>query len=105
MNSLIFLLTRSTTQVGALYNQKMPDPFNQVINNPQWQDRKRQFWQQSRHAVAIWSEPFWRSKFDYLHDNPRRKGFVIDVTGWRFSSARNWILDEEGDVKLSKVVW
>ncbi|MBP6473488.1 MAG: hypothetical protein KBE23_11390 [Chloroflexi bacterium] len=87
--------------------KKMPDAFADVIRNPQRRDRARQFWQQSKHPVAIWSADFWRTKVTYVHDNPRRKGLVTDVTAWRFSSAGYWLGEPPGetDVVLSEVIW
>jgi hypothetical protein len=66
-----------------------------------------QFWQQSKHPVAIWSESFWRTKVDCLHDNPSRKGLVHEAADWRFSSAAYWLSDqvEETDVVLTEVTW
>jgi len=87
--------------------EKMPAIFGQVISSPRRKDRTHQFWQQSKHPVAIWSESFWRTKVDYLHDNPRRKGLVQEATAWRFSSAGSWLLDppEPCDVTLTGVAW
>ena len=41
------------------------------------------------------------------HDNPKRKGIVIDPTAWRFSSAAWWLLDMPGysDVILTAIEW
>jgi REP element-mobilizing transposase RayT len=87
--------------------QKMPAAFGAVLQKTRRTDRKRQFWQPSRHPEAIWSLEFWRTKVDYLHDNPRRKGLVWDATHWRFSSAGFWLLDPPGesDVVLTAVEW
>ncbi|MCB9422409.1 MAG: hypothetical protein H6667_21580 [Ardenticatenaceae bacterium] len=94
-------------QLTDFCQQRMPEAFKQVINNPQRTDRARQFWQQSRHPVAIWTESFWQSKLNYLHDNPRRKGLVLEAAAWRFSSAAYWLLDPPGetDVKLTGIEW
>jgi REP element-mobilizing transposase RayT len=83
-------------QLADFCQQRMPDAFKQVINNPQRTDRARQFWQQSRHPVAIWTESFWQTKVNYLHDNPRRKGLVLEAVAWRFSSAAYWLLVPPG---------
>jgi len=85
----------------------LPQAFKQTLNATRRTDRKRQFWQQSRHPVAIWSRNFWQTKIDYLHDNPRRKGLVWGSTDWRFSSAAHWLLDPPGDseVILTAVEW
>ena len=87
--------------------KEMPPVMGQVLVDTRRTDRKRQFWQQSRHPVAIRSEGFWRTKVNYLHDNPRRKGLVRDGTEWRFSSAAYWLLDPAGDsdVLLTGVEW
>jgi putative transposase len=86
---------------------KMPRVFGQVLQGARRTDRSRQFWQPSRHPEAIYSRDFWRIKVDYLHDNPRRKGLVHDVTHWRFSSAAYWLLDPPGemDVVLTGIEW
>ena len=85
----------------------MPDVFRDVIQQPRRADRRRQFWQQSGHPVAIWSAAFWQTKVGYLHDNPRRKGLVREATGWRFSSAGYWMSDgtARSDVVLTGIEW
>jgi REP element-mobilizing transposase RayT len=87
--------------------RKMPTAFGQMLRGTLRTDRARQFWQPSRHPEAIWSQAFWQTKMDYLHDNPRRKGLVRDATHWRFSSAAYWLLDPPGesDVVLTAIEW
>ena len=94
-------------QLAAYCDRHMPTAFGQTLRQTKRADRTRQFWQQSRHPVAIDSHAFWRTKIDYLHDNPRRKGLVTDVTYWRFSSAAYWLLDPPGesDVILTEIEW
>ena len=74
-------------------DQKMPAVYRQLLGTRRRRDRKNHFWQQSKHPVAIRSEPFWRTKIDYLHDNPCRNGLVYEPTAWRLSSAAHWLLD------------
>jgi putative transposase len=94
-------------QLSDYCEHQMPAIFGQRLALTPRGDRARQFWQQSRHAEAIRSRPFWQSKLSYLHDNPRRKGLVRDVTHWRFSSAAYWLLDPPGesDVWLTAIEW
>lgn len=94
-------------QLADYCENKMPQVFQQAMYNTNRGDRLRQFWQQSRHPVAIWSRDFWKTKVAYLHDNPRRKGLVRNGTEWRFSSAAYWLLDPHGesDVVLTGVEW
>jgi REP-associated tyrosine transposase len=70
-------------------------------------DRERRFWQPSRHPEAIQEERFWQQKFDYLHDNPCRKGLVRRPDHWRFSSAAWYLSDgaQPVDVPLTPIRW
>ena len=87
--------------------QKTPALFEKVMQATPRTDRARQFWQQSRHPEAIFTHPFWQTKSNYLHDNPRRKGLVQEASAWRFSSAAYWLLEPPGDsdVELTAVEW
>jgi REP element-mobilizing transposase RayT len=106
-NSISAIRQYTGRQLAGYCEQKMPKVYGQLVNNPRRSDRERQFWQASRHPVAIWTEGFWRTKVNYLHDNPRRKGSVHEVTGWRFSSAAYWLQEPPGesDVVLTGVQW
>jgi putative transposase len=59
---------------------RIPAVFGRTLRDTQRVDRARQFWQLSRHPEAIQSRPFWQTKVNYLHDNPRRKELVRDAT-------------------------
>jgi putative transposase len=88
-------------------DQHMPKAFAETMRRTGRTDRERQFWQQSRHPEAIYKREFWQTKANYLHDNPRRKGLVLDPLCWRFSSAAYWLGEPQGhsDVALSAVEW
>jgi putative transposase len=105
--TLMELRKFTVRQLSDFCEQKMPAIFGQMLALTPRSDRARQFWQQSRHAEAIWSRQFWQTKLAYLHDNPRRKGLVHDVTHWRYSSAAYWLLDPPGesDVCLTGIEW
>jgi hypothetical protein len=90
------------------YTEKhLPAPFAQTMKATVRTDRTRQFWQQSKHPVAIWTADFWQTKLRYIHDNPVRKGLVWEATAWRFSSSGYWLLEPPGetDVVLTAVEW
>jgi REP element-mobilizing transposase RayT len=88
-------------------DQQMPSCFSQVLREAAGPDRERRCWQPSRHPELLFTERFWQQKFDYVHENPYRKGLVRRATDWRFSSASSWLLDraEENDVLLSGLEW
>ena len=94
-------------QLTEYCERHAPVAFRQALRKTRRLDRARQFWQQSRHPEALFSRPFWQIKSDYLHDNPRRRGLVREVTAWRFSSAAYWLLDPpcESDVQLTALDW
>jgi len=101
-------LRKYTGRLLANYcDRHMPAAAGAVLCQTPRTDRARQFWQQSRHPEAILSPGFWKTKIDYLHDNPCRKGLVRDATYWRFSSAAYWLEDPPGesDVILTAVEW
>jgi putative transposase len=97
-------------QLSDLCDRKLPQCFAKTLKSEAGDDRERKFWQTSRHPVAIENEPFWRTKFDYLHLNPCRKGLVHRAVDWRFSSASHWIESDwsetiANDVLLSALQW
>jgi putative transposase len=69
----------------------LPNPFGQTFRENAKEDRQRKFWQPTQHAEGIFSEKFYRQKFDYIHMNPVRKGLVRSAVDWRFSSAGYWL--------------
>ncbi|OQA45245.1 MAG: hypothetical protein BWY52_01356 [Chloroflexi bacterium ADurb.Bin325] len=87
--------------------QHLPAAFATTMQKTSRADRDNQFWQQGRHAEAIYGRDFFAEKLGYLHDNPRRKGLVWEPTQWRFSSAAYWLAEPPGssDVILTAVEW
>jgi hypothetical protein len=39
----------------------------------------------------------------YMHYNPVRKEFVERPDQWKYSSARNWLLDDHGFIEIQKL--
>jgi REP element-mobilizing transposase RayT len=87
--------------------EHMPNPYKTSFRASAGNDRERRFWQASRHAEQIESEAFWRSKVEYIHDNPCRKGLVLYPEYWRFSSAADWsgCREFESDLEISELIW
>lgn len=57
-------------------------------------------WQTGFHPIAIMTETFFLEKLNYIHQNPVRKGFVEQPEYWKYSSARNYILDDHSIIKV-----
>jgi hypothetical protein len=53
-------------------------------------DREHQFWQEGSHPQMIQSDEMMWQKLEYIHNNPVRRGYVVDPLHWRYSSARNY---------------
>ncbi|MBN1855120.1 MAG: hypothetical protein JW829_20470 [Pirellulales bacterium] len=94
-------------QLVEYCKKHMPSCFRNAFLNAASNDRKFTFWQKTRHPEQIETERFWEQKFDYIHMNPCRKGFVRHASDWRYSSAAYWLSDGrvESEVLLSALEW
>ena len=61
---------------------------------------KYKIWKDDFHPEALYSQKWFNQKMNYLHANPERKGLVIKPEDWKYSSARNWILDDHSVITL-----
>jgi putative transposase len=52
---------------------------------------EHQVWQEGAHPQAIFDDEMMRQKFEYLHNNPVKRGFVTSPEHWRYSSAHEWL--------------
>ena len=86
-------------------HRHLPRSFGESLRSEAGKDRKHRLWQSGTHPEAIYTQPFWREKLDYIHANPLRKGLVHEAHHWRFSSAAFWLNEGESDVILSAVDW
>ena len=62
-------------------------------------------WDEAFHPVQLHSEKFFRQRFDYLHANPVRAGYVSNPCDWRYSSAAAYRADGESLIPLSPAEW
>jgi hypothetical protein len=53
-------------------------------------ESKHQVWQEGYHPQLIESDEVLEQKFNYIHYNPVRKGYVQEPENWFWSSARNY---------------
>jgi len=52
--------------------------------------KEKQFWVQNNQLIEIWSLKVFEQKLNHIHNNLQKFGFIIDSTGWKYSSARNY---------------
>lgn len=61
---------------------------------------KNKVWQEGYHPETIISEGFFRQKLGYIHNNPIEKGYVEKPEDWKYSSARNYLLNDNSLMTL-----
>jgi REP element-mobilizing transposase RayT len=62
-------------------------------------------WQDGYYPEELHSEAWLKQKLDYVHDNPRRAGYVDDPCQWRYSSAGFYYRDGPSVVPVTPVDW
>jgi putative transposase len=60
-------------------------------------------WQSGSHPEAITTPQFFFQKLNYIHDNPVRKGYVARPEHWLYSSARNYLLNDQSILAVDMV--
>lgn len=53
-----------------------------------------QLWKRRYDDLIITSDKQFKVKLEYIHDNPVRAELVKVATNWKYSSARDWLLNE-----------
>ncbi|WP_194850303.1 REP-associated tyrosine transposase [Nonlabens antarcticus] len=59
-----------------------------------------QFWQQNNQPIQVWSSKVFEQKLNYIHQNPVKAGFAANPTGWKYSSARNYMEDDQSVLEI-----
>ncbi len=62
-----------------------------------------QIWQRENYPEIIESEKFFLQKMNYIHNNPVKKGYVAKPEDWVYSSARNYLLNDNSLIKIDRV--
>lgn len=59
-------------------------------------------WQPRFDELTIFSERQFRIKLEYIHNNPVKDGLVTNAVDYPFSSARDWLMDEQGYIPVDR---
>lgn len=51
-----------------------------------------QFWKHENHPVLLNNIEIYKQRFNYLHENPERAGFVKQPQDWKHSSAIDYYI-------------
>ena len=54
-----------------------------------------QFWQHENHPVLLDNKIMFNQRFNYLHLNPVKAGFVTEPHHWKYSSAIDYYTENE----------
>lgn len=66
---------------------------------------QHQVWQEGAHPQLIQGDEMLNQKMVYIHDNPVRRGYVDAPEHWRYSSARNYFLDDHSVLEIDPLSW
>jgi putative transposase len=59
-------------------------------------------WQRSFYDFVVWSEGKRVEKLRYMHQNPVKRGLVLEPEQWRWSSYRHYAYGEAGPVLVNE---
>ena len=78
--------------------------FLKIFSNAAENLQKQQYkiWQDGYHPVALLSEKWFNEKMEYMHYNPVQKGFVELPEHWKYSSARNWLKEDDRIIEIDR---
>jgi putative transposase len=69
---------------------------------PLWEQESEHIWQARFYDFNVWSQRKRVEKQRYRHDNPVKRGLVLEPEQWAWSSFRDYAYGEPGRVKLNQ---
>ena len=64
---------------------------------------KNQIWQEGFHMQLILNDRMLIRAVNYIHNNPVKRGYVHKPEHWKYSSARNYLLDDHSVIELDEL--
>ena len=83
-------------------SRKLKDSVIEWYGDKFTNDGKFQLWKRRFDDVIIYSENQFKTKLEYIHNNPVRAGLVSDSVDWLYSSANEWLSEKAGLIKIDK---
>ena len=71
------------------------------INAKDYKDRNRKFWMKRFDDQVIRDQRMFWTKLKYIHNNPVKAGLVERPDDYKYSSARNYILEDHSIIKIN----
>ena len=63
--------------------------------------KKFRTWSYKNWPILVESDYFFEQKLNYIHENPVKKGYVKKAEDWKYSSARNYLLDDHSVIRIN----
>ena len=95
--------TFTSTQIIKALQRNNRKGFLGILRQAAIHDSKSEkfrVWQRGFHPIGINTEKFYLQKLQYIHQNPIRKGYVIKPEHWFYSSARNYVGDNNYPLEI-----
>lgn len=95
----------TSKSISSLLKRGHKNSYLQVFRNYaklSKEDLMYKVWQGYFHPKAIYSDKFFKQKIDYIHYNPVRKGLVEKPEEWLYTSARNYLLEDNTVIKVDR---
>ena len=90
---------RISELLGETRNRRLLKYFRSVARREE-RGNDHKIWQSGSHPILIESGEFFDQKLEYIHHNPVVKGYVERPEYWKFSSARNYFLNDHSVIKI-----
>ena len=85
-------------ELHAEENQRLISIFRKNAIGYKGQDFK--LWMDRFDRVGVYTPQVLKQKIDYIHFNPVRRNLVEDILDWKYSSARNYYLNDHSVIKV-----
>ena len=66
-----------------------------------WEGGREHIWQARFYDFNVWTEHKRIEKLRYMHNNPVKRGLVLQPEQWRWSSFRSYVYGESGLVRIN----
>jgi putative transposase len=93
----------STNEVGNPFSREEAESFLNVFAACANGRAKHAVWKEKSRGIPIYSDRVLKTKLDYIHRNPLRKGLVRNLEDYVHSSYRNYYLDDHSVMEIDCV--
>lgn len=74
---------------------------NELLSRLQDKNDEFSLWEERFDSIPVHSEKVMETKLNYIHNNPVKAGLVKEMTDWKYSSAKNYYLEDHSVIYVS----